>query len=195
MTEVLKLTYKEMVKIISGDLDDRFEILYNRIPYDSTDPTDDPNNYIEDDGRQLRYFEFKDKTTNIEYGFSYVWHAYHGFDMPFSMMSGLPDGIEWVKESVLFPPVQVVPVVEPKTAEQIADEAIWAPYKELVDSGLAKPFVKGMVPENIVKDLRKWIKTNKFNLYELRAKVIPVCVTYEVEQKSFWQYIQGWKKK
>lgn len=197
MAETLKLTYREMEQIINGDLDERFEVLFNKIPYDSNDPDDDPNNYIEDDGRQLRSFEFKDKTTGEEYQFSYVWHSEWGFDMPLSMLSKLPTGIEWVEVSVINPPKPVEPVVVPKTPEQIADEAVWAPYQALVDAGEARVYARGMIPEKLVRELRKWVKdpSNKFSLYDLRAKFIPICVEYKVEQKSFWQYVQGWSKK
>jgi hypothetical protein len=195
MADTLKLTYRELEEIISGDLEERFEVLFNKIPYDSNDPNDDPSNYLEDDGRQLRYFEFKDKTTGEEYSFSYVWHGEDGFEMPYAMLGGLPKGIEIVKESVLYPPKPVVPVVVPKTPEQLADEAVWAPYQALVDAGETRQYAKGMVPEKRIRELRTWLKTEKFNMYGLRAKFIPVCIEYKVEQKSFWQYVQGWSKK
>lgn len=197
MAETLKLTYKEMEEIIYDNLDDRFEVLFNKIPYDSNDPDDDPSNYLEDDGRQLRYFEFKDKLTGEEYSFSYVWHGEHGFDMPFALLGDLPKGIEWVKESELFPPKPVEPVVVPKTPEQLADEAVWAPYRVLESAGELRRFARGMVPEKRVVELRKWLKEPRKSLtmYEIRAKFIPVCVEYKVEQKSFWQYVQGWIKK
>jgi hypothetical protein len=190
----LELTYADMESIIDGEFEDRFKIHSNKIPYDSTDPTDDPMNSIEDDGRQLRYFEFEDLQTGATYSFTYVWHGEWGFDVPHCILN-LPNSIVWIKESKINPPKPVVEPVVEKTAEQLADEAVWAPYRALESAGELRKYAKGMVPEKLVRELRKWLKTERFNMYGLRAKFIPICVEYKVDQQSFWQYVQGWSKK
>lgn len=189
----LELTYRDLEDIISGEFEDRFKIHYNEIPYDPSEPNDSLDRYVEDDGRQLRYFEFEDLQTGATYSFTYVWHGEFGFDMPYAIV-GNANGIKWIKESKINPPKpKVVPVVE-KTVAQLADEALWATYKVLEDAGEARPYAKGMVPEKRIRELRKWIKTNKFNMYQLREQFVPVCVEFKVEHKSFWQYVQGWTK-
>lgn len=190
---MLKLTYKELEDIVADD-DERFEVLHDKIPYDSTDPKDDPMNYIEDDGRQYRYFEFRDTVTGETYNFSYTWHSEWSTEFPLSFLGDPPVGIEFVKESVINPPKAPEPVVEILSPEAQADKDLWAQYKELESAGVMREFAKGMVPTKTIKELKVFLKTQKFNMYELRAKFIPVCIEHKVEQKSFWQFIQGWKK-
>jgi len=190
---MLKLTYKELEDIVADD-DERFEVLHDKIPYDSTDPDDNPMNYIEDDGRQYRYFEFRDTVTGETYDFSYTWHSEWSTEFPLGFLGDPPKGIEFVKESVINPPKAPEPVVVVLSPEAQADKELWARYKALEDSGELAEFKKGMVPTKVINDIKKFLKTTKFSMYELRAKLIPVCIEYKVKQKSFWQFIQGWTK-
>lgn len=187
----LKLTYKELSDITYDNwVDDRFEIVYNDIPRDGHS-----SNYIEDDGRQLRYFEFKDTLTGIIYDFSYIFHHDWTTEFPLAFLGDPPKGIEFVKESVLIEPPK--PIVEPEpelTPEQIADKELWTRYIENeAKYKIVQPKEKINIPSKEIKDVKEFLKTKKFNMYELRAKIIPLCIKYELEQKSFWRWIQNKK--
>ena len=85
-------------------------------------------------------------------------------------------------------------MAEGPTPEQQADKELVAMYDALVTSGDIQPYTKGKVPSKVISEIKKWVKTEKFNIYQLRAKIYPICIQYQVDQKSFWQKaIQGWK--
>lgn len=172
---------------------DRFQILYDDIPRDGHSSL-----YIEDDGRQYRYFEFKDTTTGEVYNFSYVWHSEFPFNPSTDIMDDL-DGIVIVNQSVLKlieePPV-VVPPEPILSAEEIADKELWAKYNAVL-SEMTPMNPSKKVPKAVISDIIAFLKTD-FNMYQLRAKILPVCITYRIEHKSFWEYIQvkrgAWKR-
>lgn len=186
----LKLTYKDLEDILCENFD-RFEVLYNDIPKDGHS-----SQYIEDDGRQLRYFEFKDTLTKKTYSFSYVWHAEYDYDFPLSFLGDPPEEIEFVETSIINPPAPVEPEPEPKlTAEQLFDKELMAQYDE---TDVQEFNVKDdLIPLSVIDDLLKFLKTEQFSMYDLRRKVYPVCIKYGVEQKSLWTYLQkargAWK--
>lgn len=189
---VLQLTIKELEDIVGQsrrDTSGRFVVLHNKIPYDSNDPDDDPSNYIEDDGRQLRYFEFEDTITKTVYGFTYVWHAEHGYDLKYGMLDA-PKNLDFVDVSVINPPQPPAPEPLPVlSAEQIADKKLWADY----EAAYKTPFdpKKKQVPQAIINTIVAFVKTTKWSMIDLRAKLIPVCIHYGVEQQTFWRHIQS----
>lgn len=194
---MIQMTYRELQDMMYNDIGDivfdRFKVIWNAIPREGN-----PNDYLEDDGRQLRYFEAVDTLAGEEISFSYVFH--HDYlEFPICFLGNPPDNIEFVPVSVINPPKPVIPEPpKPKTPEQIADEIVCAPYRSLEAQGELKEFQKGMVPKKIVTELKKWLKETKgqpTTIYDLRAKVFPVCAQYKVTERSFWQYLQGWTKK
>lgn len=200
----LQLTIRELEQLVEdrlpGKLAERFEILWDDIPIGipGTEPDGSrPSDYIEDDGRQLRWFHFRDKETGEEYDFSYTWHADYNVDLTYGILGDMPDGIEIVEVSVLNPPAPPKPEpIKVKTPEELADELVWAPYRALEAAGEIRDWTKGLVPAKRVKELKEWLKApGSFQtIYELRAKIIPVCVEFKVEHKSFWGHLQGWSK-
>lgn len=193
---MIQLTYKELEEMmyssIGDKLLDRFIVIWNAIPHEGN-----PNDYLEDDSRQLRYFEAQDLTSGEKISFSYIFH-YDYLEFPICFLGNPPATVEFVKVSVINPPKpKPLPEPKPKTQEQIADEIICAPYRALESNGELREFQVGMVPQEIVNELKSWLKNIKntpTTLYDLRAKVFPVCAEYKVTEKSFWQYLQGWTK-
>lgn len=189
----LLLTYKELALITTEDLD-RFEVIYNDIPKDGHSSL-----YIEDDGRQFRYFKFKDIETNLEYSFSYVWEPEWRTEFPSAFLGDPPAGISFVANSVLYPDYTSKAIDPPKVlspAEQ-ADTDLMARYRAIEHTTLDFKDYSKIVPKATVKDILQFLKTAKFSMLDLRAKIIPVCIEYNINDKSFWAYLQrkagNWK--
>jgi hypothetical protein len=185
----LQLTHRELSDIIREE-DDRFKVLYDDIPKDGHS-----SQYIEDDGRQLRLFEFKDTVTGNEYDFGYVYHPEYDLDIPSSLMGPI-NGVEFVETSVIHPPVEPEPEPEPiLSAEELLQQEMWAQYNE--NEKDYTDYENGNIPTEVIGDLVDFVVNSKYSLYQLRAKIIPVCIKYQVEQKSLWAHIQktrgAWK--
>lgn len=195
----LKLTYEELVEIMSDDFD-RFRVIFDDIPPMHPDyvaePGDRSSNYIEDDGRQLRSFEFVDTETGIEYSFSYIYHRDWRTEFPCSFLGDPPAGIEFVneeKDSTLFTPVVLIPVPEPElTPAEAQDKALWAEYKAIEHE--TTPFdnaKKKLVSVADIEDIVTYTKTPGLRMDVLRSKILPLCIKHRIEQLSFFRYIQS----
>lgn len=183
----LKLTYGELLLLTRDDLSDRFEIIENDIP-----KSGHSSQYIEDDGRQLRQFEFKDLETNKTYSFSYVWHRDYQADFPWAFLSDPPSGIEFVKESELFPVVEKPIPVKILTPEEQADAELKAEYNLIPASELRKMTmeVANEIPASTIITIMDFLKKEKFNIIQLRKEIYPVCIKFKIDQKSFWTWLQ-----
>lgn len=195
-TTNLQLTYRELEDIVNDDFSDRkrFEILYDDIPKEGHS-----SSYIEDDGRQFRLFVFKDKVTNQEYDFNYIWHVDWRFNFPESFLGNEPKGITFVEKSVICPPEPEMPVKAPeRTSEQKADDDLMAKYKLTTERFTMSQDAEKIIPREVVKDAIKFLETEKFSMITLRAKMIPICIQYKVDEKAFWNHLQVkrgvWKK-
>lgn len=111
----------------------------------------------------------------------------------------LPNSIEVVKdekESSIYE--EPVPVVEPEpvlSPEAQADKDLWNQYLAIKDEcKVLDKKEKLTVPKKVIDEILTFLKTEKFNLLQLRAKIIPVCIEYKLEEKSFWQWIQVKRK-
>ncbi|AXH72465.1 MAG: hypothetical protein [Caudoviricetes sp.] len=178
---MLKVTSRELVDIISEG-NDNFKIITNGLP------EEDQHLYREDDGREFHIVEFVDNTTGEEYYFQYIWHPEHDTDFRYDFLVK-PDNIEIVPVSVINPPVPVVPKEPELTEEQKADKELWQLYLDTPDK---KPFVSlkdSGISKTIIDDIVKTL-SSPFNMIQLRAAVIPICIEYGIEQKSFWNFIQ-----
>ncbi len=193
-TPDLQLTYQELEDIVNQDFDDRFEVLYDDIPKEGHS-----SSYIEDDGRQFRYFHFKDKETSKEYDFNYLWHVDWRFNFPESFLGYPPKDITFVKQSVIHPPAPETPVEAPlRTPEEQADDDLMAKYKLTTERFTMSEDAEKVVPRAVVKDAINFLNTEKFSMISLRAKMIPICIEYKVLEKAFWNHLQTkrgiWKK-
>lgn len=210
---MFEITWKELRDLIAGGYD-RFEIIQNSIPIDDEE---DRSNYIEDDGREYRFFHFKDLKTDEEYGFSYVWHREHPFDH-YSILSDLNEcGIKIVAESTQeLDRYQAHgwdnPEPLPAVTEPIVPEVVLTPEqqadKELCDAYHAVEAAENLQPDDIsnisdipqadINAILKFLRTEtKFSLIDLRKLLFPLCIKYKVHQKSLWAHIQramgNWK--
>lgn len=187
----LEFTYKELEKLTSDNLEG-FTVLYNAIPKEGN-----PNNYIEDDGRQLRFLEFKELNTNNYYSFSYVWHQTYETIFPSALLDH-SDNIVIVEKSTL----SKNKITKNKTQDNDAKihkskNDLWEEYLKIENE--AKPFseLKNTVPVSAFDDAYALLKSEHFTVNDIRAAVLPICIRYKVEQKSTWAYIQktrgSWK--
>lgn len=198
----LKLTKKEIQEIIYGNLEDRFKVTFDDIPLympgHKCEPGETHRNYIEDDGREYRVLCFKDLKTGKEYDLNYTFNPEYENDFESN------DEITFVvnkEDSDLF--VKQEPVLKkepPKSAEEIAYETLWNEYNSLEAQGvlvIVKPKERLKVPKAVIDDLKTFMKTQRFNAYQLSHKFVPVCIEYKLEQKSFWHWFQvkigNWK--
>lgn len=194
MTATLKLTAKEIDNLLNNKLQtDRFEEIFNDIPMYHPDHViekgETHRDYM-DDGREYRWYIFKDTVTGEEHCINYTYNS----EWPNDLMD-LPKSMQIVdnpEESDLY--VAPVPVVEPEpvlTTEQRYDKDLWAKYQDVAsECKVVEKKEKLKVPKATIDDILAFLKSEKFSILELRAKVIPVCIEYKLEEKSFWQWIQ-----
>lgn len=201
---MLQLTIKELEQLVEErlpePLDERFEILWDDIPVGIPGMKDSgrPRDYIEDDGRQLRWFNFRDKETGEEYDFSYTWHADWNVDFRHGVLGDMPEGIEIVEVSVLNPPKPPAPpAVVPLTPTQLRTQAIFAPYKALEAAGEIQAFDPSLVPAKVIKSTKTAVTARcktPCTIADIQDIVIPVAVQYKVDHTGLWQHMQGWKR-
>lgn len=192
MTTTLKLTKKDLDNFINNKMPDRFEEVFNDIPMYHPDHViekgETHRSYIEDDGREYRWFIFKDTQTDSEYCLNYTYNS----EWPNDIMD-YPSEIEVVEKAedsdVYEAPKPVVVPEKVLTPEEKADKELWAKY-EAVEGKKAVEDLEKAIPKKVIKEIKDFLKLGKFNMYQLREKIIPVCIEYKVEQQSFWQHVQ-----
>ena len=178
---MLKVTNNELIDIISGD-DDNYEIITNGLPLE------DQHLYKEDDGREFHIVEFIDKRTNEEYYFQYIWHPEYTTNFKYDFLVK-PKNIEIVSVSVINPPIDVVPKEPELTEEQKEDKKLWQLYLDTPDKEQFISIKKSGIDKKIIDDILQKL-SGPFSIIQLRAIIIPVCIKYKLEQKSFWNFIQ-----
>lgn len=199
--KILKLTSKQVNELINNRYDDeRFEEIFNDIPMYHPDHViqkgERHTDYM-DDSREYRWLVLKDLQTGTEYCINYTYNP----DWPNDLLD-LPDSIEVVedeKESSIYE--APIPVVEPEpvlSPEAQADKDLWNKYLAVKDEcRIVIKKEKINVPSAVIKEIIRFLKEEKFNAYQLREKIIPVCIEYKLEQNSFWHWIQvkrgAWK--
>lgn len=186
----LKFTKYELERLVCDNLDYRFKKIFDDIPMYHEDHVPEPGethrSYVEDDGREYRWYIFKDTQTGIKYTINYTYHR----DWPADFFD-MPDGIEIVAESVLFPPVPVVEPVKVLTPEEQANADMWVQYRAIAaECKVVEKKEKLKVPAAKIKEILDFLKTTKFSMRDLQNMVIPVCIEYKLEEKSFWTWIQ-----
>jgi hypothetical protein len=197
MTEQkLKLTSKEVEKLINNRLNtERFEEVFNDIPMYHPDHVmqkgETHRSYIEDDQREYRWYIFKDTVTGVEHCINYTYHP----EWPNDLMD-TPDSIEIVandEDSDIY--IKPVPVVEPEkilTPEAQADKDLWAKYQAMKhECRNVEPKERLKVPKARIDEILNLMKTKTYNIYQLRAVIVPVCIEYKLEDVTFWRWIQS----
>lgn len=192
MKQLLKLTRKEVEQLTGGEtFNDRFEISHNDIPLPVPGEKWHSSMYIEDDGRQYRNIEFVDTKTNISYDIPYTYNpevenSYFDSDLEHA-------GILIVDQSVINPVIkEPVKTEEEKTLteEEKQVQNLWEHYNSLSDELSAFDKNRVDIPYSVIEDIINFLNTKSFSKNELLLKVLPVCIKYRLEQKSFWQGIQ-----
>jgi len=192
----LKLTSKEVEKLVNNRLNtERFEEVFDDIPMYHPDHVmqkgDRHTDYCEDDGRQYRWYIFKDTVTGVEHCINYTYHP----EFPNDVMD-TPDSIEIVdtpEESDIY--VKPVPVVEPEkilTPEAQASKDLWDKYKAMKhECRVVEPKERLKVPKARIDAILDLMKTKSYNMYQLHAVIVPVCIEYKLDDLTFWRWIQS----
>ena len=197
MTEQrLKLTHKEVEKLINNRLDtERFEEVFNDIPMYHPEHVmqkgETHRSYIEDDQREYRWYIFKDTVTGVEHCINYTYHP----EWPNDLMD-TPESIEIVandEDSDIY--VKPIPVPAPVlTPFQKTIEDLFAPYKAIEsECRIVIPKEKLNVPKAKIDEVLALLK-GSYLLPDLLKLVIPICIEYRIEEKSFWQWLQVKRK-
>lgn len=197
MTEQkLKLTSKEVEKLVNGRLDiERFEEIFDDIPMYHPDHVMEKGerhtDYMEDDGRAYHWYIFKDTVTGVEHCINYTYHP----EWPGDVMQ-TPDSIEIVatpEESDIY--VKPVPVVVPEkvlTPEAQASKDLWDKYKAMKhECRVVEPKERLKVPKDRIDAILNLMKTKSYNMYQLHAVIVPVCIEYKLDDLTFWRWIQS----
>lgn len=192
MTSTLKLTKKDLDNFINNKLPERFEEIFDDIPMYHPDHVIQKGEthrlYVEDDSREYRWFIFKDTQTGIEYCLNYTYNP----EWPNDIMD-YPSDIEVVEKAedsdVYEAPKPVVVPEKVLTPEEKADKELWAKY-EAVEGKQKVEELDKPVPKKVIKEIKDFLKLGSFNMYQLRGKIIPVCIEYKVEQQSLWEHVQ-----
>lgn len=194
MTVTLKITHKELEGFVKNNLPERFEEVFDDIPM--YHPDHEPvkgethRQYVEDDQREYRWFIFKDTKTDIEYCLNYTYNP----EWPNDIMDYPKSQIEIVEkpeDSDLYEKPEPVIVPEPiLTREEKHDKDLWAKY-QAVEGKKSMEEMDNPIPKKVIKEMTDFLKLGNFNMLQLRAKIIPVCIEYKVEQQSLWQHVQS----
>lgn len=195
-TQKIKMTERELDKLINGRLDtDRFEEIFNDIPMYHPDHVIEKgerhNDYIEDDGREYRILILKDNLANVERWIHYTYNK----EWPNDILS-TPDFIELVENEedsdFYVAPEPVVAPVEQLSPEAQADKDLWARYQAMKhECRTVEPRERLNVPKDRIDAIFNLMKTQKYNMYQLRAVIVPVCIDYKLEDVTFWRWIQS----
>lgn len=197
MSVTLKLTNHEVDQLINRKLEERFEEIFNDIPFYHPDYEPERGethrNFCEDDGREFRWLIVKDIVTGIEYSLNYTYNT----EWPNDIMS-LPDNIQIVsthEESSLN--VEIVPEVKEEPVEVLsleaqADKVLMDAYKAIEgECRLVEKKEKLKIPKEEIQPVFDLLKSNApFSIYDLRKVIVPVAIKYKLEEKSFWTWIQ-----
>lgn len=196
---MIKLTQNQINKIINYDLNnERFVEIFNDIPLYHPEHlrTDGETHrdYIEK-GSEYRWFIFKDTLTDIEYCLNYKYHE----DWPNDIISN-PDNIQIVEndeESDIY--IKPEPVIIKEvllSPEEQTDKDLWNKYLSIKhECKIVMPKEKLKISKEKLNVLIDLMKTKSFSIIQLRAVVIPLCIEYKLEDKSFWRWIQVHLKK
>ncbi len=190
----LKLTKKELESFVNNNLPERFEEIFNDIPMyhpEHVMEKDETHRDYCDDGREYRWFIFKDNLTGEEYILNYTYNSEWTNDI-----MDFPSSIELVtnkEESDLYVAPEPVVVSEPVlTPEAQADKELWSTYQAIKhECREVKPKERLKVPKSRIDEILNLLKTKNFNMYQLRGVVIPVCIDYKLEDVTFWRWIQS----
>lgn len=128
-----------------------------------------------------------DEKIGIEYNLNYVWYPDDSFEF-YHLFTDLEDvGINLIND----PPKPVEKEPEPvKTQAQLDDEALMARYEALESDFEEFDSSNSNIPVSAINDMLDFMRTRSFNIYELRAKVIPYCIEYKVKHKALFRYLQ-----
>ena len=177
----LTLTKSELENLMQDDLKG-FKVLNDDIPKQGHS-----SQYIERDGRQYRKFEFQRLDDELTFNFSYVWYTDDRFEANHIFDNLTELGIEIVDDPIIIPEPTPKPVL---TKEQQNDKDLMQRYKDAEPNMVDFDKSKDQIPLTVVMELVEYINNGKYNIYQLRAKIIPVSIKYNVTHKSLWSFLQ-----
>lgn len=198
---MLKLTFRELENVINGNfLTDRFEVLFNAIPNSEYFEEEcDPDDYKEDDGREMRHAAFKDHLTGITHSFNYTYHPKFDDFNEHSIMD-MPNDIEIVSVSVLEEPKpkKKEPEPEPELSPQETRIKAWfATLNEMESKNELVEFdiTKTTVPKDTIKSDVTFYKKlvsgkTEASLLDIRERLLPTVIKHKTKINTYWNFLQ-----
>lgn len=206
---MMKMTRKQIFEIINYRLDreteklfnSRFEVVFDDIPSEHPNESGSSrHHYCEDDGREYRWFIFKDKKTGEEF----VINTVYSTEVENEIMD-LPKNIDIVNDEettflaelrrnadLLNPKVEEKPVViEKKPLTNV--EKLKLKYKEIENECEVFSIGKDLsqVPVDKINEVMSFLnKKTPYSLNDIIEKVYPICIDYKLNQRSLWQWLQ-----
>lgn len=196
---MLKLTLRELENVINGNfLTDRFEVLFNAIPNSEYFEEEcDPDDYKEDDGREMRHAAFKDHLTGITHSFNYTYHPKFDDFNEHSIMD-MPNDIEIVSVSVLEEAKPKKKEPEPELSpQQVRTKAMFATLNAMKDRGELVKFdiTNTSIPKTTIKADVKFYKDMvggkiKASILDVRERLLPTVIDHKTEINTYWNFLQ-----
>lgn len=194
MTVTLKLTAKELDDLINGKFDEeRFKVTFDDMPIYHPDNINDKGNsrrdYLEDDGREFRWLIFIDLKTGIEHYLNYTYNIEWPNDLMDAPTIQIVSSFE--ESDLYLAPEPVVEMVKELSLEESYDRSLWEKYSAIKHECRKVDRTEKLdVPVNKIADIFNLIYSKKFNMLQLRAVTIPVCIDYRLDDITFWHWIQ-----
>ena len=169
---MLKITYNQLLRIVKGE-EPNFTVSFDGFP------DEDSAKWIRD-GVENRICEFVYELDKSTYHFCYKKSPTKQLRFPEDFVGNEPiKGITFVSNEEKIP--EVIP-----TPEQIADKELWAEYLKVE----VTPMAPKKVPKDVIQKCVEFVATQKWNMITLRKVIVPICIEYKVDDKTFWRHIQ-----
>jgi hypothetical protein len=178
MSNNITLSYKDLTNILNGNLYDEYPVSFDNIPTDGN-----PQDYIEDDGRQYRQCIFTDNKTGIVFGFNYTWNPNWEDDLKYSFSNVFSDNLIIIGETVTVKetPIEVIEPQKEKTPYEIySDLSEVKDINDLLDT----------LPMSVFDKAKKIYNDKNQSIGEFKRKLLDICIEYKIEQSSLLSYIR-----
>jgi len=176
----IQLTLEDLKNILNGNLYDKYPVSFDNIPENGN-----PQDFIEDDGRQYRMCIFKDNNTNIEYGFHYTWNPNWNDDLKYSFANVYERDTITIVTKIMTPQVTII---EDKP-ENNEPKKLWDIYQELEGVQNINDMMD-ILPMSVFNNGKEIFNDKNQSISEFKNNLIKICIEYKIEQSSFLRYLQ-----
>jgi len=175
----INLSLENLKNILNGNLYDDYPVSFDNIPEDGN-----PQDYIEDDGRQYRQCIFTDNKTGIEFGFNYTWNPNWEDDLKYSFSNVFSENLIIIGEE------KKVVVAKPVEIEVVKEKTPYEIYTALPEVRDIKELLD-VIPMSVFDKAKKIYNDKNQSIGEFKVKLINICIEYKIEQSSLLSYLRN----